>query len=116
MATIHGIACSFIHGEIPSIRMRTEIWSVPGIHGVGAQKLGYGGAPFQIKAVFFGLAVNINTWLTSLTLRVGEIGTITTAVGTYANCLIVDIGPQQVTAAYPYYLRCEVDIAGVRCP
>ena len=120
MASIHGVTCTFIHGEIPSKKLRTRTWSIPGINGIGAQTLGYGEAKFELRAVFYatigenlGLQlIEARAWVGLIEAKQGTVGTIVGELATAANCLITHVGVPVVTRAHPYGYRVEMTVAG----
>jgi hypothetical protein len=120
MASIHGVTCTFIHGEIPSKKLRTRTWSVPGINGIGAQTLGYGEARFELRAVFYATSgyalylqlIEARAWVGLIEATQGTVGTIVGALATAANCLITHVGVPVVTRADPYGYRVEIAVAG----
>lgn len=77
---------------------------------------GIGGEPFRVVASYYGTLVAIGNWLAVIEPCQGQIGTIETDNGSYANCLILRISEPRVTAALPYGARCELTIEGVRVP
>jgi hypothetical protein len=120
MASIHGITCTFIRGEIPSKKLRTRTWAVPGINSIGALTMGYGEAQFEVRAIFYATAgvnpvtqlAEARAWVGLIEARQGTIGTIVTDLATAANCLITKVGTPQVQRCHPYGFRVELVVAG----
>ena len=109
------VVCDLLSGQAAALRERVETWIVPGLDGVGAQKMGKGEADFVFTAVKFELLAAINTWYSQLQSQQGKICTVTddTATAT-ANVLIKRVSQLDrrpaITAAAPLQLRGEARI------
>ena len=117
MASIGGLSCTFIRGEVPPMKMRTRSWSTPGINGYGAQKLGLGDAEFELTGIYYGATrAAVDIWLAAIA---GLQGTVVTVVDDWGNsrtgCLLVKIGTPKVDYCEGPSIkaRAEVAIKGV---
>lgn len=109
------VACDLLAGPASALRERVETWIVPGIDGVGAQKMGKGDAAFMFMAVKFGVLATINTWYANMQSQQGKICTVTDDTDTAtANILIKQVSQLSrrpaITGAAPTQLRGEVRI------
>lgn len=87
------VVCDLLSGPAAELRERVETWIIPGIDGVGAQKMGKGEAEFTFQATKFAVLADINTWNTQMQSQQGKICTVTddTATAT-TNVLIKKVG------------------------
>jgi len=109
------VVCDLLSGPAAELRERVETWIVPGLDGVGAQKMGKGEAEFTFTAIKFAVLATINTWYSQMQSQQGKICTVTDDTGTAtANILIKRIGQLSrtpaITAAAPLQLRGVVQI------
>lgn len=82
-----------------NIRQRMDLWQVPGVDGVGSQKLGYGEGAFAFEVMLIDTPANIQVWFKDITLLVASRVSITDDWGTvHPGCLIADQGTLQRTA------------------
>jgi len=106
MAGIFGVTCTFVKTEeagcIPSaLKMRSDIWQVPGISGWGIFQYGYGDSPFAVKAVFYSNDAGVDVWAASIYALQGTIGSIVDDHGdTYTNCYLLRVSNVRKHTAY----------------
>jgi hypothetical protein len=118
MSAIGSITCTFVKGTPPNKKQRLEVWTVPGINGVGAQAMGYSDSKFTIRAILYSTVSGVSTWRQQLEAAQGTIVSITNDLGwTITGCLITAVGQVEVVpAAIPgstVVVRGEVEISGV---
>lgn len=90
MASVGGISCTFVKGEIAGQSLDTTVWRVPGINGYGAQTLGLGAGPFAVRAVVFGSESAVSAWMLAIESLRGTAVTIVDDWGrSHGGCLIV---------------------------
>jgi hypothetical protein len=116
MASVGGVSCDYLYGEIPSLKQLTEVYHRPGMNGVGVRKMGSGEGAFQLRAVTFDTEANIVTWIAAVEALVG---TIVTVVDVWSdnktNCLIESVTPagkQSIVASGSDDCMGEINIAG----
>ena len=117
MAQIGEVQCTFIKGHAPKVKMRVELWRVPGLNGYGAQALGLQDSPFEFTAILYSNAAGVLAWKEALEALQGTIISIVNDLGiTYANCLILKLSNlKSIPALAPGGItqRGEITIEGV---
>lgn len=106
MASIGGVTCSRVIGEVHPMAQRMTIWQIPGQDGYGVHLHGLGTGDSQFTAVAFGSdavlggIIHLPTWIAALRALQGTVVTIITDQGhSITNQLIRDIGvPKSRTA------------------
>ena len=77
MASIGGVACTYVKGAVPAAgRMKSERWHRAGINGEGVQLLGYGGVETTLTAVLYTNIAGAAVWAASLQALQGTIVTV----------------------------------------
>lgn len=115
MASVGGLACSIVRGNLTAKKIRTNVWEVAGINGYGAQQAGYGDSPFRVTAVLYSTAAGVQTWANLLAAMQGSVVTIINDWGnTFTGCLLVRVSePQKTPAVGAGGCRGEVILEGV---
>jgi hypothetical protein len=77
MASVGGITCDIVRPNTPTAnKQRVETWVVPGLNGIGAQKLGLNDAEWEFTLVEFDTKANVFSWAASIEALQGTIITI----------------------------------------
>lgn len=123
MAAIGGVTCTYVHtaqGAVPSaLKLRAEVWTVPGLSGIGAAQLGYQDGQFVLTAVYYSNDSGVDLWAASLQAKQGTLVSITDDHGdTFTNCLLVEVGNVTKRPAYVpgsgVTTRGEIQIQGIK--
>lgn len=118
MAGIGGVACDFVRGDLRALKERVEVWSVPGIDGYGAQKLGLGDADFLFTGVIHDTVANVTAWVAAIAALQGTalVSIVDDWGVTFTNCLITRVGMPRRSAWKDGSIacRCELDVEGVK--
>lgn len=117
MASIGNATCTDVRGEIPPLAMRSDVWTVPGLHGYGILLLGRGDSEFRLTCVLFSSASGAKAWEANLKALQGQFVTIITGYGsTHPNCFLRKVGNLRRQAAYhpgtAITTRAEIEIEG----
>jgi hypothetical protein len=100
MADLLGQSCTMVKGQATTLKERLELWSTPGMDGVGVQKLGKHDGVFQFEVVMYGTGYDVDLWFAAIEDKQGKIGDIVDDWGvTNQNCLIERVGPRDKKAA-----------------
>jgi hypothetical protein len=119
MASVGGISCTFVKGEVNGLRLDTTVWRVPGINGFGAQTLGLGGSSFAFRSIVFGTAAQVDAWYRAIEALVGYAISIVDDWGlTHTGCLLTrtEIRPRRFRTNHDSLGACrgEMVIEGVK--
>ena len=100
MASIGGVTCDYLYGDIPTLKQLVEIYHRPGMNGVGVRKMGTGEGSFQLRAVNFDTSTGATTtWVGQIEALVGTIVSVVDNWGdTKTNCLIESVTPPEKQA------------------
>lgn len=79
--SIGGIACTFVHGELPALKERAEVWTRAGYDGYGIALLGEGDGEGQVEAELRSSQAGVTTWYDLLQGLQGQIVSVTTHNG-----------------------------------
>ena len=103
MASVGGLSCDSVQGELPGLKTMLDVWHVPGLDGVGAMDVGQGDAVAQIEIHKFGNIAAVSTWVGLIEAMQGTLVTIVSdwAV-TYTSILIRHVSRPMVESAEPY--------------
>lgn len=67
MATnVGGVSCDIVNAVVNPLATRIDIWTVPGLNGIGAQNFAANDSSFQIRAIQYGTSAAIETWFNAL--------------------------------------------------
>jgi hypothetical protein len=101
MASIGGVTCFSVCGHPPVPKQRVLLWRIPGINGIGAQRVGRNDSAFEVVAIQYSSAADLQLWKASLEAMQGTIVSIVNDIGaTSTGCLIVKMSPMRSTAAH----------------
>jgi hypothetical protein len=119
MASVGGVACTFVKGSIPAaLRMKSERWHRAGINGEGVLLLGYGGVETTIRAVLYSSNAGVNAWAALIQALQGTVATVIDDWGSSASLYLQGVGNcEKRTARQPGSLvtcRGEIEIKAVR--
>jgi hypothetical protein len=99
VAGIGGVTCDFVKGTSKPLRQALDVWTVPGVNGVGALKLGFQDSEFRFVCVLYDTHANVVTWSGNLGALQGQIVSAVDDQGaTHSNLLVVSVSPVQRTA------------------
>lgn len=114
--SIGGVSCTFVKGQPPELKERSEVWTTPGFQGYGAQITGKSDAPFQFAAIQYDTPGAIEGWIAALRALQGTVQTITNDWGVATtNLLISSVGqPSKVAEVGNGGARGEIRISGVK--
>jgi len=116
MPSIGGVSCDFVREEsFNDLKLRVEIWQVPGLDGYGAQDLGFGDSNFRYRCVKYGTESEIETWFGNLEALQATIISATDDWGrTRHNLLVRHVEVIGKRPAPPnYQCRGEATVEGV---
>lgn len=98
---IGGISCTLVKGAVGPLRLRSETWQVPGLHGYGVLLLGGGDGEATVRAILLSSGAGVNAWAANLYALQGQIVTIVDETGSvYTSCLVKKVHPVVKTTAY----------------
>lgn len=111
---VAGIATNFVRPNVSfDKKQRVETWIVPGVPGIGAQKLGVNDSEWSFVLVKFGTNAQCNTWAASINALQSTVVTIEDDWGdTHTQMLIADTTTERKT---PAVHALGLGVAGVRC-
>lgn len=119
MATeIGSVSCDFLKGYSDSLKQAIQTWNVPGLDGVGAQKIGRHAGRFQFRAIKFDTLANVESWAFNLEALQGQVVTAEDDRGIeYSGLLVQEVvvnqdGPKRLLSP-DYDYRHEALVAGV---
>lgn len=111
------IPCTFLHGPPPGVlKERVSIWSLPGLDGYGAQRLGLGNAPFTFTAVLYSSLDDVVAWLIRIASTQSHIvGVVDDRNKSHSNLLIRLVEEPDIIPAISHVgtFRGEVQLSGV---
>jgi hypothetical protein len=116
--TIGSVTCDFVKGYAATLSEALQTWQVPGLDGVGAQRLGRHTGRFQFRAIKYDTLANVEAWGYSLEALTGSVITAEDDRGiAYAGLLVQEVvlnqeGPKRLLGA-GYDYRHEALVAGV---
>jgi len=75
--TIGGQSCSLVKGAIPTVRIASKAWTVPGMNGVGLAVTGANDGAFELTAVLYSSLVAVGAWSDAIYAMQGTIVAVT---------------------------------------
>ena len=109
---------SVVQGVVPKLTERVATWETPGISGYGAQRLGQGGAPFQLRVIRYNTNDSTDAWIDTMTSLQGAVVTYTDDLDNeFPNMLIQRarlVSRRGVIEAGVAKVRTEMAVSGVR--
>lgn len=123
MAGIGGVNCTFVKTEeggcIPSVlRMRSEVWQIPGLSGYGIFQYGYGDSEFMVTGILYSNDAGIDIWAAAMYAIQGTIVSIVDDHGdTYGSCYLQKVSnvlKRAALAAGGITTRGEIRVMGVK--
>ena len=75
---------------MPTPKMRSEVWQVPGINGYGLALLGVGDSAFTLQAILYGTLAECGSWAASIQALQSAIVAVTNDLGqTYSQVFLI---------------------------
>jgi len=100
MASIGGVSCTFVRGNVPAIREEGEVFRRAGIDGFGIHLTGKGDGVAPLVAVYYGTDALVDAWAASLYALQGSLVTVVNDHGdSVANVFLRRVGNLRKTAA-----------------
>lgn len=99
--TVGGVSCSFVKGFVRGNRHRVLTWDVPGIDGLGRQRVGVAPSRSQIIVIAYSTAGGVASWYRSLEALAAAYNSvsITNDLGDSYTVLIDDVSELRVSPA-----------------
>lgn len=92
MASIGGVSCDFVRGSSTTLKERLDVYPVPGVDGLGAQKLGRSDSSFRFEAMRLSTHGTVAAWFASIEALQGTVVSVTDDWGkTHTGLLIVEV-------------------------
>ena len=115
MASVGGLACTFVRGSAPSNKERVSVWAVPGLDGYGAHLQGLGDSEFRFRVVNYSSPAGVHTWAGLIEAMQGTvIAIVNDWAETWTGFLVLRVSPPRITAEYGNLgARGEIEIEGV---
>ena len=115
MATVGGLSCDFVRGLSAAKKLRTQVWSVPGLNGYGAKVFGLGDSESEFVLVKRGTFAAVMTWVALIEAMQGTLVAVVNDWGQTTTAFLVQkVSVPKLTAEVGYGgARGELRIEGV---